>query len=69
MMVPAWSVDTNGRSPTLQGLVGRVGSLDFVLEAIESLLKPLGLSFYSTVRTLRWNKFDPFIYICIDLTL
>lgn len=31
MMVPAWSVDTNGRSPTLQGLVGRVGSLDFVL--------------------------------------
>lgn len=31
MMAPAWSVDTNGRSPSLQGLVGRVGSLDFVL--------------------------------------
>ena len=52
-----------------RNLTAKPGSLDFVLEAIESLLKPLGLSFYSTVRTLRWNKFDPFIYICIDLTL
>lgn len=29
-------------------LIDKPGSLDFVLEAIESLLKPLGPSFYST---------------------
>ena len=50
-------------------LIAKPGRLDFVLEAIESVLKPLGLSFYSTMRALRQNKDDPFIYISVDLTL
>ena len=31
MMAAAWSVDISGGSPSLQGLVGQMGSLDFVL--------------------------------------
>ena len=37
----AWSVDTSGGSPSLQGLVGQMGSLDFVLRRPDTALAGL----------------------------
>lgn len=41
MTAAAWSVDTSGGSPSLQGLVGQMGSLDFVLRWPDTALAGL----------------------------